>query len=162
MGARDGGSCSARDVRERDHHGIHVHDLMTATLIATTDPAAAASTERDATPIDGTSRRHRWRRGAVLSVAAVGLALVVAGCGAAVGATNGSPGYRTSGAKATSTAPAAGGGTPAVAAAPPTAANNTPPAPATAPKPASAVPQNNGGDSDPDNNGGPDDGDGGI
>jgi hypothetical protein len=100
--------------------------------------------------------RLRRRPRALLSLCAVAVPLVIAGCGEA------------SGPRMTPLAPAAKATTPAAT---PTAKAATPAAqanpPATRPKAAAkaapaGVPQNNGGDGDPDNNAGPDDGDGGI
>jgi hypothetical protein len=132
----------------------------------------------------------RWRRRpALIGLGAVGVALVVAGCGSAVStpstpaqtpvapaatvntqaaapakapAPAGTPSATaTPTPKATPTAPAAPAetGTPAAAATP--TPKVTPPAPA-AKSPDAGIPQGNGGDADPDNNGGVNDGDGPI
>jgi hypothetical protein len=139
--------------KERPMIRIKTHTLTTPAI---TRPA------REMTRIAAAHRRRRWRPVALLSLGALSLALVVAGCGSATGGSSSSTGYRTGGAQSTPVAPASGVGKPAVAAAPAPKAANTGSGPAAARKPTSAVPQNNGGDSDPDNNGGPDDGDGGI
>jgi pilus assembly protein FimV len=129
------------------------------------------------------AKRNRRRPRALFSIGAVGVALVVAGCGSASGNSAGSA---AAGAHTTPVAPASAVTTPAAAPAKapatpkptttPTAPANAPAAattqtPATTPKapaasttksPNAGIPQNNGGDADPDNNGGPSDGDGAI
>jgi hypothetical protein len=90
---------------------------------------------------------RRRRRPVLLGLAAVGVALVVAGCGSAA-STPGTPAQ-------TPVAPAAKVSTQA------TAPTKAPAAPA-AKNPDAGIPQNNGGDADPDNNGGANDGDGPI
>jgi hypothetical protein len=109
-----------------------------------------------------TKRRLRRRPAAFLSVGAVGLTLVVAGCGSAAGTSTGTGGYGPAGARATPTAPAAKGATQPAAAAPTKSTAAQPPAAAPSTKPVPGTPQQNGGDADADNNGGPDDGDGAI
>jgi hypothetical protein len=111
----------------------------------------------------------------MLALAAVGLALLVVAISTLAGGSN----YKASGRATAAVQAGKPGGSAAPAgkakkdtattvkksavAAAQTRTPRTPaPAPATAAKPNSAVPQQNGGDADPDNNGGPDDGDGGI
>jgi hypothetical protein len=112
-------------------------------------------------PVRITRHHRRQRPAALLSLAAVGLALVVAGCGAAAPASSSRGGYPSQGAPPTPTAPTKAAAPPA-ATAPATSTPANPPASAKATKPVPGIPQQNGGDADPDNNGGPDDGDGAI
>jgi hypothetical protein len=109
-----------------------------------------------------TKHRRRRRPANFLSVGAVGLALVIAGCGSAAGTSSGTGGYGSAGKPPTPTAPAAKPTTPPAAAAQTTSTAGQPPAAAAATKPVPGTPQRNGGDADADNNGGPDDGDGAI
>jgi len=114
-------------------------------------------------PLARIAKLHPRRRPAAwLSLGAVGLALVVAGCGSATGASSSPSGYRSAGARPTPTAPATQASPPPATTAPTTTAAGKPPAAATAGKPIAGTPQQNGGDGDPDNNGGPDDGDGAL
>jgi hypothetical protein len=136
--------------------------------------------------------RRRPRHPALIGLGAVGVALVVAGCGSAAStqstpaqtpvapaatvntqaaapakapAPAGTPaGTATPTPKATPTAPAAPAeaGTPAAAATPTTKATPTAPAAPAAKNPDAGITQGNGGDADPDNNGGANDGDGPI
>jgi hypothetical protein len=127
------------------------------------------------------TKRNRRRPRALFSLGAVGVALVVAGCGSASGNSAGSA---AAGAHTTPVAPASAVTTPAAAPAKapatpkptttPTAPANAPaaattptttpkaPAAATTKNPDAGIPQGNGGDGDSDNNGGPNDGDGAI
>jgi hypothetical protein len=123
------------------------------------------------------TKRKRRRPRALFSIGAVGVALVVAGCGSASGNSAGSA---AAGAHTTPVAPAGAvttpakapaahkpTTTPAVPANPPAAATTpatTPKAPAaaTTKNPDAGIPQGGGGDGDADNFGGPNDGDGAI
>jgi len=127
------------------------------------------------------AKRKRRRPRALFSIGAVGVALVVAGCGSASGNSAGSA---AAGAHTTPVAPAGAVTTPAKAPAapkPPTTTTTTPTAPAnppaaattpaTTPKapaaattknPDAGIPQGGGGDGDADNSGGVNDGDGPI
>ena len=112
---------------------------------------------------------RRRRRPALVGLGAVGVALVVAGCGSAAGTpstpaqTPVAPAAKVSTQTAApAKAPAAPTGTPAATATPTPKATPTAPAAPAAKSPDSGIPQGNGGDSDPDNNGGPNDGDGPI
>jgi hypothetical protein len=107
-----------------------------------------------------TERDRRRRPVALLSLGAVGLALIVAGCGSATGASSAPSGNGSAGARPAPTTPAAKA-PPTITPPTTTAAAKAPPA-ATATRPVPGTPQQNGGDADPDNNGGPDDGDGAI
>jgi len=112
---------------------------------------------------------RRRRRSALLGLGAVGVALVVAGCGSAASTpstpaqTPVAPAAKASTQAAAPTkAPAAPTGTPAATATPTPKARPTAPAAPAAKNPDAGIPQNNGGDADPDNNGGANDGDGPI
>lgn len=130
---------------------------------------------------------RRRRRPALIGLGAVGVALVVAGCGSAASTTStpaqtpvapaatvntqaaapakapaGTPPAATATPKATPTAPAAAAETGAPAATPTTKATPTAPAAPAAKNPDAGITQGNGGDADPDNNGGVNDGDGPI
>ncbi|HWX87545.1 MAG TPA: hypothetical protein VNX67_05170 [Solirubrobacteraceae bacterium] len=118
---------------------------------------------------------RRRRRPALIGLGAVGVALVVAGCGSAV-STPSTPAQTpvapaatvNTRAAAPTKAPApapAPTGTPDAAATPTQKATPTAPAAPVAPaakNPDAGIPQGNGGDADPDNNGGANDGDGQI
>jgi hypothetical protein len=139
-------------------------------------------------PVASTKRQLRRRPRALFSIGAVGVALVVAGCGSAAGSgtppatpaapatgpavtapthkatptpTPTTPVARTPAPKATSTTPAAAAAPPAATSPAPKAAPKVP-ATAKAEHPDAGIPQGNGGDADPDNNAGPNDGDGAI
>lgn len=110
---------------------------------------------------------RRRRQPALLGLGAVGVALVVAGCGSAASTpstpaqTPTAPAAKVSTqAAAPAKAPAAPMGT--AAATPTPKATPTAPAAPAAKSPDTGIPQGNGGDSDPDNNGGVNDGDGPI
>jgi chemotaxis protein MotB len=112
---------------------------------------------------------RRRRQPALLGLGAVGVALVVAGCGSAASTpstpaqTPTAPAAKVSTqAAAPAKAPAAPTGTPAAAATPTPKATPTAPAAPAAKSPDAGIPQGNGGDADPDNNGGANDGDGPI
>jgi hypothetical protein len=109
---------------------------------------------------------RRRRRPALIGLGAVGVALVVAGCGSAA-STPSTPAQTPVAPAATvntqAAAPAkAPAGTPAATAAPTPKATPTAPAAPAAKNPDAGIPQGNGGDADPDNNGGANDGDGPI
>jgi hypothetical protein len=111
---------------------------------------------------------RRRRRPALIGLGAVGVALVVAGCGSAA-STQSTPAQTPVAPAATvntqAAAPAkapAPAGTPAATAAPTPKATPTAPAAPAAKNPDAGIPQGNGGDADPDNNGGANDGDGPI
>jgi hypothetical protein len=112
--------------------------------------------------ITATKHHGRRRPAALLSLGAVGLALVVAGCGSATGSSVSPVGYRAPGARPTPAAPATTVSTPVVAAARSPKPVSKSPVAATVTSPAHAIPQQNGGDGDPDNNGAPSDGDGNM
>ena len=100
----------------------------------------------------------------MMTLAGVGLSLVLAGCGgAAAGNSSGKPPTTARPAQVTPTIAVKAPQAPAPA---PVKAREAPAqAPATAAKPANpdaGIPQGGGGDGDPDNAGGPNDGDGGI
>jgi hypothetical protein len=145
--------------------------------------ARATAPVSDRAGIAAAVRNGRRRPRALFSIGAVGVALVVAGCGSATGNSAGSA---AAGAHTTPVAPANAVTTPAAAPAKapatpkptttPTAPAKAPGAattqtPATTPKapaaagtknPDAGIPQGGGGDGDPDNSGGPNDGDGPI
>jgi hypothetical protein len=111
------------------------------------------------------NRRPRRLLGAVLALAAAGLAAVVI----AISTTGGGSNTASSSAAREGPTPAAhiakthGRSTRMVKVAnAPAATGKKSSLPKAAAKASSAIPQNNGGDSDPDNNGGPSDGDGNI
>lgn len=123
---------------------------------------------RDVKPSTKTVGRRR-RRPALLALGAVGVALVVAGCGSAASTTSTpaqtpiAPAAKVSTqAAAPAKAPATPTGTPAPTATPTQKATPTAPAAPAAKSPDVGIPQGNGGDADPDNNGGANDGDGPI
>jgi hypothetical protein len=109
---------------------------------------------------------RRRRRPALLGLGAVGVALVVAGCGSAASTTSTPAQTPTVPATTVNTQAAAPTKAPAPTATPaatpsPKATPTAPAAPA-AKNPDAGIPQGNGGDADPDNNGGANDGDGPI
>jgi hypothetical protein len=116
-------------------------------------------------PESKTTGRRR-RRPALVTLGAIGVALVVAGCGSAASTTSTpaqTPTVPTTTVNTQAAAPTkAPAGTPAAAATP--APKTAPAAPAAqaAKSPDAGIPQGNGGDADPDNNGGANDGDGAI
>jgi hypothetical protein len=111
---------------------------------------------------------RRRRRPALIGLGAVGVALVVAGCGSAAGTPSTPAQTPTAPAAAVSTPAAppakatAPTGTPAATATPTPKATPTAPVAPAAKSPDAGIPQGNGGDGDPDNNGGANDGDGPI
>jgi hypothetical protein len=111
---------------------------------------------------------RRRRRPALVGLGAVGVALVVAGCGSAASTTSTPAQTPVAPAAAVHTPTAAPAKAPAPTTTPAATATPTPKATPTAPaapaakNPDAGIPQGNGGDSDPDNNGGPNDGDGPI
>jgi hypothetical protein len=111
---------------------------------------------------------RRRRRPALLGLGAVGVALVVAGCGSAASTTSTPAQTPTVPATTVNTQAAAPTKAPAPTATPAAAATPSPKATPTAPaapaakNPDAGIPQGNGGDADPDNNGGANDGDGPI
>lgn len=111
---------------------------------------------------------RRRRRPALIGLGAVGVALVVAGCGSAASTTS-TPAQTPVAPAATvntqAAAPAkapAPTGTPSATATPTQKATPTTPAAPAAKNPDAGIPQGNSGDADPDNNGGANDGDGQI
>jgi hypothetical protein len=128
---------------------------------------------KPSTKIVGRRRRHP----ALIGLGAVGVALVVAGCGSAA-STPSTPAQTSVAPAATvNTQAAAPAKAPAPASTPAATATPTPKATPTAPaapaetgtpavpaakNPDAGIPQGNGGDADPDNNGGANDGDGPI
>jgi hypothetical protein len=130
---------------------------------------------------DAAVQVHRRRRPALVGLGAIGVALVVAGCGSAASTPSQTPlapaAMTVTAAPAKSPATVAQGAQGPYGAAPAPAKSSGPatpsavkapttptptPTPSTASRPVAGVPQGNGGDGDPDNSGGPDDGDGGI
>jgi hypothetical protein len=106
------------------------------------------------------------RRPALIGLGAVGVALVVAGCGSAASTTSTPAQTPVAPATTTNTQAAAPtkapAGAQAAAATPTQKATPTTPAAPAAKSPDAGIPQGNGGDADPDNNGGVNDGDGPI
>jgi hypothetical protein len=108
------------------------------------------------------------RRPALIGLGAVGVALVVAGCGSAASTPSTPAQTPVAPAATVNTQAAAPAKAPAPAGRPAATATPTPKATPTAPtapaakNPDAGIPQGNGGDADPDNNGGANDGDGPI